>query len=201
VGGAIHHVRERAEGGYVATVERSSGGAVEADETPVPAFAVDCATGAEQAIAPISWTAEASSRATLDAGDRTFTSEGDAEGNVVVTNEDGVQITGPEWAVTADFTDDGATIVYGAGGAGNPGVHDTNRLIAADTTTGTPRWSVALPQRFTSFWIAGDQVIVAHGPPGTAPSGMVHAEYTIVSLATGEVVGSTPATLQIQDMA
>jgi hypothetical protein len=200
VDGAIHHVRERAEGGYVATVERPTGAPVDSADTPVPAFAVDCATGDEQPIAAVSWTAEASSRSTLDAGTRTFTSEGDAEGNVVITNEDGVRVTGPEWAISADFTDDGSTVVVGEGGVGNPGVHDTNRLVARDTTTGDADWSVSLPRRFTTFWIVGDQVIVAHEPPGTAPSGMVHAEYTIVGLATGDILGAMPATVQIQDI-
>jgi hypothetical protein len=198
--GVIHHVRERAEGGYVATVERPTGAPLDSADTPVPAFAVDCATGDVQPIAPISWTAEARSRSIVDVGDRTFTSEGDAEGNVVITNESGVRVTGPAWAITADFTADGATVVYGEGGAGDPGVHDTNRLVARDTATGAVSWSVSLPQRFSTFWIVSDQVVVAHEPPIGFPTGMVHASFTIISLTTGDILASGPAMLQVHDM-
>lgn len=202
VQGAIHHVRWRADGGYVATVQRPATDQYAVlSETPVPAYAVDCATGSEQPIAPISWTAEASSRSTVDVGDRRFTAVGDVEGSVVVTNEAGVPITGAEWAITTDFTDDGSTIVYGAGGGGDPGVHDTNRLVAADASTGELLWAQPMPGRFTTFWIVGDRVVVAHDPPGSTSFGALPVEYTIVSLATGEVVASgVPATARIEDM-
>lgn len=195
VEGIIDHVRARADGTYVATVERPTPdqyGAIA--ETPVPAFAVDCASGDTQPIAPISWTAEASSRRTSSVGGRIFTIDGDVEGGVAITNDAGVSVTGPDTAISADFTADGTTVVYGEGGGANPGIHDTNRLVARDTTSGAIVWSVSLPRRFSTLWVVGGQVVVPHTP---GPLSFVSDEYTIVDLASGGVLATVPAVAQI----
>ena len=72
--------------------------------------------------------------------------------------------------------------------------------MARDTTSGAVAWSVALPRRFTEFWIVGDHIVVAHEPTFGAPTGMVHDEYTVVALATGDILGTIPANFQFQDM-
>lgn len=164
VEGRMHRLRT-VDDGFVASVERVPDAAPPiGSEQTVPNFAVDCATGETTAIDPISWTREGGSRGITRVGDRTFTYEGDAEGNADMTNEQGVSIDGDEYAGYHTFSPDGDRVVYGDF-TGAPGPHATARIRSRDTTTGELLWTIDFAEPFGSLSHTGDHVVVAHPPP------------------------------------
>jgi hypothetical protein len=198
VNGVIDHIRAQADGGFVATVERPTGMGGETDETPVPNFAIDCDTGTEQPIAPISWWFEGGSRHIMQVGGTAYTVNGDVEGNATLTSADGRSITGADIALDYEFDENATTLVYGNVGGG-PGVHETNRLVARDVASGEVRWSIALPRVFLNVYVYGGRIAVAHPPAGDS-TGSVIESYTIVDLEGGQVISNWPASYMIADL-
>jgi hypothetical protein len=195
VDGTIHRVRQKADGGYVASVERadqiSDPGAA---ESAIPHYAVDCETGETQPIAPITWTREGGSRFVQRVGDRTFTGVGDAEGNADVTNESGVSINGDDYAGYHTFSADGSRVVYGDM-SGQPSPHVTSVLRSRDTTTGEPLWSARLEHPVGPTHWYGDRIVAQVLENGGAGPG--YEAVIVLDALTGDVITTVPTSLDI----
>jgi hypothetical protein len=193
VDGSIHRIRVDPDGGYVASVERPNP-APDGSETPVPNFAVDCETGAEQPIETVSWTREGGSRYVEYVGERTFTFEADAEGNADGTNEDGISINGDDYAGYYEFSGDGSRVVYGDMDAlASP--HVTDVLRSRDTTTGELLWTSELDRPVTATYWYGDRIVAlvpSDGVPGTTYEAVI-----VLDALTGDVVTTVPTSLDI----
>jgi hypothetical protein len=194
VEGTIHRVRQEADGGYVASVERRDEIAGIAEEIAVPNYAVDCDTGSIDPIEPVSWRWEVGTRRIERIGDRTFTHIYDAEGNGDVTNEDGISINGENYAGYHTFSADGARVVYGDMSA-SPSPHVTTVLRSRDTTTGELLWSTELDRPVDLTYWYGDRIIArapADGVPGAAGEAVI-----VLDAVTGEVIETVPTTLDL----
>jgi hypothetical protein len=189
--GSIHRIRVDPDGGYIASVERPSP-APDGSETPVPNFAVDCETGEEQPIDPVSWTREGGSRHVERIAERTFTFDGDAEGNADVTNESGVSINGDDYGGYYEFSPDASRVVYGDMTAA---IHVTNLLRSRDTTTGELLWTAELESPVAGFhWY--DDRIVASVPGGGVP-GVAHEAVIVLDARNGDVITTVPTSTDI----
>jgi hypothetical protein len=194
VEGAIHRVRQEADGGYVASVERPDEIAGIGEEIAVPNYAVDCDTGAIEPIEPVSWRWEVGTRRIERIGDSTFTSSHDAEGNGDVTNEAGISINGDDYAGQHTFSADGSRVVYGDMDAlATP--HVTNVLRSRDTTSGELLWSAELDRPVGLTYWYGDR-IVALAPADGVPGGPYEAVIVLDAL-TGDVIETVPTTLDL----
>jgi hypothetical protein len=195
VAGSIHRVRQEADGGYVASVERVNETAgSRADETPVPNYAVDCESGIEQSIETVTWLREVGARHVEHVRDHPFTAISDAEGNADVTNESGVSINGDDYAGYHEFSADGSRVVYGDMRAlGSP--HVTNLLRSRDTTTGEVLWSAELDRPVSVTYWYGDR-IVALAPSGGVP-GTTYEAVIVLDASTGDVITTVPTSLDI----
>jgi outer membrane protein assembly factor BamB len=190
--GEIHRIRQEADGGHVASVERRDEVAGNAEEIAVPNFAVDCETGERQPIETVSWMREAGSRFVQRVGDRTFTGVGDAEGNADMTNEDGISINGDDYAGYHAFSADGSRVAYGDMTAAT---HVTNMLRSRDTTTGELLWSTEL-ETFVAGLHWYDDRIVALVPGGGVP-GVANEAVIVLDALTGDVIKTVPASVDI----
>jgi hypothetical protein len=194
VEGTIHRVRQEADGGYVASVERRDEIAGIAEEIAVPNYAVDCDTGSIEPIEPVSWRWEVGTRRIERIGDSTFTSTYDAEGNGDVTNEAGISINGDDYAGYHTFNADGSRVVYGDMTA-QPGPHVTNVLRSRDTTTGELLWSAELDRPVGLTYWYGDRIIAlapADGVPGATVESVI-----VLDAVTGEVIETVSTTLDL----
>jgi hypothetical protein len=195
VDGAIHRVRQAADGGYVASVERANEASERGGgETAIPNYAVDCESGEAQPIEPIRWTREGGSRFIQRVGDRTFTGIGDAEGNADVTNESGISINGDDYAGYHTFSADGSRVVYGDM-SGQPSPHVTNVLRSRDTTTGELLWSAELEDPVGPTQWYGDRIVaqvLANGGAGPGYEAVI-----VLDALTGDVITTVPTSLDI----
>ncbi len=201
VDGHMHRLRED-EGRLVASVERLDELPSPWDQdVPVPNYAVDCATGERTAIDPISWTVEGGSRGITRVADRTFTYEGDAEGNADVTNESGISINGDDYAGFHTYSPDGDRVVY-ADFTDAPGPHYTNRIRTRDTTTGELLWTADMPGMFTSLHHTDDRVLVAYPPPTAEVTnpGDSTSRVDVHDAETGRLLLTVPTVLNIVDL-
>ncbi len=198
--GSIHLVRRNAEGTYVASVERAGGGdVVPVDgESPIPNFAVDCATGESQPIETTGYWRDGGSRSVRQIAGRSFNFLYDAEGNAQVINEAGLSINGDDYAGLHTFSPDATHVVYGDYGVGvSP--HTTRTIRARDTTTGDLLWSFELPRVFASLQFT-DNYVLAELPPAASEYAPWQATESIVILdaTTGLQVASLPTTTQLR---
>jgi hypothetical protein len=193
VDGELHRIRQQADGGYVASVERRDEMVAGiAEERAVPNYAVDCESGEVQPIEPISWTREGGGRSVERVADRTFTLVSDAEGNGDVTNESGVTVNGEDYAGYHEFNDSGSRVVYGEMTAA---IHVTTLLRSRDTTTGELLWTTELETPVAGFhWY--DDRIVASVPAGGVP-GMANEGVIVLDAATGDVINTVPTSVDI----
>ena len=187
VEGDLHRIRAEADGGYVASVEQRFSDVGFEQGEPIPNEAVDCETGERQPIEPISWNVEGGSRFVQRVGDRTFTGEGDAEGNADIVNESGISINGDDYAGYHTFDDDASRVAYLVMDAiATP--HLSPLLRARDTTTGELLWSVDLGAPAAGLWWYGDRVLaVIPSDESSAIEAVV-----VVDATTGEVVTTVP---------
>ena len=193
VDGVLHRLREDPDGGYIASVERANP-ASDGSETPVPNFAIDCETNETQPIATVTWNREGGSRYIERVGERTFTFNGDAEGNADVTNESGISINGEDYAGYHTFNADGSRVVYGDMSAlASP--HVTDVLRSRDTTTGELLWSTELDQPVGLTHWYGDR-IVALAPADGVP-GLAYEAVIVLDALTGDVIKKVPTSLDI----
>lgn len=193
VQGVIHRVRQREDGSYVASVERAPDAANSVDEEPVPNFAIDCATGEEQPIDPVSWSREAGGRSLIQIGERTFMAEGDDEGNAYVTNETGVSISGSDYAGDHEFDADGSRVVYGDF-TNSVSPLRTTSLRARDTTSGDLLWSTELELPYTRLTWFGDRLLV---PQSLGADTLDVEQISVLDAGTGEILLTVPTTLDV----
>lgn len=201
VDGHMHRLRE-VNGRLVASVERPDELPASWDrEVPVPNSAVDCASGERTPIDPITWMREGGSRGITRVADRTFTYEGDAEGNADVTNESGISINGDDYAGYHTYSPDGSRVVY-ADFTDAPGPHYTDRIRARDTTTGELLWTVEMPGMFASLHHSEDRVLVAYPPPTADPMSPWEATswVDVHDAETGRLLLTVPTVIPIRDL-
>lgn len=187
----IHHVTQRRDGTYVMAVEELP------DDNPVPPFdvpavAVDCQTGERQPIESLSgYLVDGETRGSFQVGSRRFTTEGDAEGNADVYNEQGVSVNGDDYAGYHAFDPTGSLVVYGDMSASGMGPHYSHVIVARDTRNGEQQWERTLSMVFNYLWVGASRVIV--GLPESFEdvlTGSSEPAATLLSLdsATGETV-------------
>ncbi|MEZ5375384.1 MAG: hypothetical protein R2733_02665 [Acidimicrobiales bacterium] len=192
----VHHVAVRSDGGFVAAVERDLG-EWPTDDDPIgyPAFAVDCATGAEQPIEPLSFVGgEAETTSVIRVGDRSFTALGDAEGNADILNEDGVSINGDDYAGYHSFSADGSLVVYGEMSSG---IHVSNEIVCRDTSSGEELWRTTLELPFGYLGFVGDQVIAEQPIEFAGTEWLGTAAVVIIDARSGRAQTSFPTTLKV----
>lgn len=198
VDGNVHRVRRLPDGTSVASVTRWDGSPVQAGEalTPLPTFAVDCATGEATPIETAAWRVEGGGRRTILAGDRTFIADADAEGNEHVVNESGISVNGDDYAGYHAFSADGGRVVYGDfTGAASP--HFTGVVRARDTTTGQELWTATLPRTFEFLVDAGDRILVGLGPADAGAGELAIDQIVVLDAATGEQVTTVSADVRV----
>jgi hypothetical protein len=198
VDGHMHRLREVA-GRLVASVERADELPVPTgQDQPIPNYAIDCETGERTAIDPISWSREGGSRGILRVADRTFTYEGDSEGNADVTNEAGVSINGDDYAGYHTYSPDGDRVVYGDF-TGSVSPHATDRIRSRDTTTGELLWTLDVGTPFGSLQHTGDRVVVSQAPAtnGAITPWDATARIDVYDADTGEQLLSVPTVLEV----
>lgn len=190
-------------GAYRAVVEYEVEAGPQDDPAPRTAVEIDCASGAETPIDPISWNGGPIDRRLLTVSDRTFTlTSTDHHGELV--SEAGVELGSDDPLVGAPaFSADGTVVVYPTIGGvvpANPNV--STRLVAVDTSTGERLWERVLPTDIAAVFVTTGRVIVStradvsgvyddRGQPSPP------AALTAVDLATGEILATVPATLDV----
>lgn len=187
----VHHVTQRADGSYVAGVERRTEEFVDAH----PMFAIDCSTKAEQPIAPINFRdGETETRSILRVGGRTFEVHGDAEGNANVLSEDAVSINGDDYAGYHVFNADGSQVAYGDM---RQAIHVSWIIISRDTTSGKQLWRTELELPFNYLGFAGNDTVASQPSefdPGAEPD---TASVLVLDGATGQILKTIDTTLDI----
>ncbi len=197
VAGTIERVRERDDGGYVATVSREEEAVVAYPEYPIPTYAIDCLSGDETPIEPTSWRREGGYRHVDRIAGRTFSVDGDAEGNADILNEQGVSINGDDYAGFHTFSPDAELVVYGDYGVSfSP--HVTTTIRARETIDGALRWSVELDRVFGALGVTRDRVVVFAPPKALSHEPWWESEYAVIyDAATGERLRQIPVVLDL----
>ena len=199
VDGVLHRLRERAEGGYVASVERADQMDVPTgQDDPVPNYAVDCQDGTAVAIDPVSWRREGGSRWIERIGAHTFSFDGDAEGNADVTNEAGVSVDGEDYAGYHVFSADGGLVAYGYFPPDAPSALVTDEVRGRDASTGELLWSHDFEVMFGSLHHAGKRVVVALPHDSTDPAPWTNtASVAVLDARSGELLFVLPSVIDL----
>lgn len=203
---SIHHVTERADGSFVAGVERPWGWADDAevsegpDGVEVPAFAAECSDGSTQEIASFrGYGGETESWRVERVADRVFRGKGDAEGNAEWFNESEVLLTEGDITANMLFNADGSIAVhdsYAGGWAAAPRIG----VRARNTNSGALLWSADFEVPISSLDYNGDRVFVGLIGADQEWTGWGNTTGQIVILdgVTGDELGRFATTLNIR---
>lgn len=196
----LHHAARRTDGAYVMAIEQPWD-EMEPDAEATPMEAVDCQNGERQPIEPVSFSlGESQSRSIISMAGRTFTSDGDAEGNADVENEQGVSINGDDYAGYHTFSPNGSLVAYGDM-SNNP--HRSRTVVVRNTTTGEQLWRHEFDIEFshligfTAEESAGSNMVVGfidesdrrEEAYGTREQERVIDRVVVLDALTGEVLG------------
>lgn len=163
----------------------------------IPAFAVDCQDGSEQAIEPfVTDLGDGQTEIIEQIAGKKFTFLGDAEGNADLFNASGIIVNGSDYAGSYGFDRAAERVLYGDFGV-SPSPHITRNVVARTTADGELLWRAEL-DGFTTFhgWTESVAVVTISEPDALVGE-LSTVAAVVLDADTGAVVERLPMTLRL----